>query len=75
MSDILFLAHRAPSAPDRGDRIRSFHVLKYLAAREDQKWDPNDEQTIQLPNGSGVYREKDVTDGSVDVHVIVTLPT
>ena len=33
MTDILFLAHRAPSAPDRGDRIRSFHVLKHLSAR------------------------------------------
>lgn len=31
--DLLFLAHRAPSAPDRGDRIRSFHVLKHLAER------------------------------------------
>ena len=31
--DILFLAHRAPSAPDRGDRIRSYHVLRYLAER------------------------------------------
>lgn len=30
---ILFLAHRAPSAPDRGDRIRSYHVLRHLAAR------------------------------------------
>ena len=33
MSDILFLAHRVPFPPDRGDRIRSFHVLKHLAAR------------------------------------------
>ena len=31
--DILFLSHRAPSAPDRGDRIRSFHVLRHLSAR------------------------------------------
>ena len=33
VSDILFLAHRVPFPPDRGDRIRSFHVLKHLAAR------------------------------------------
>ncbi|KQT33523.1 glycosyl transferase family 1 [Sphingomonas sp. Leaf412] len=33
MSDILFLAHRVPFPPDRGDRIRSFHVLRHLAAR------------------------------------------
>lgn len=33
MSDLLFLAHRAPFPPDRGDKIRSFHVLKHLAER------------------------------------------
>ena len=33
MSELLFLAHRAPVAPDRGDRIRSWHVLSHLAAR------------------------------------------
>lgn len=31
--DILFLAHRAPFPPDRGDKIRSYNVLRYLAAR------------------------------------------
>ncbi|WP_301074887.1 TIGR03087 family PEP-CTERM/XrtA system glycosyltransferase [Sphingomonas sp.] len=31
--EILFLAHRAPFPPDRGDRIRSFNILSYLAAR------------------------------------------
>lgn len=31
MADILFLAHRIPYPPDRGDKIRSWHVLKYLA--------------------------------------------
>jgi sugar transferase (PEP-CTERM/EpsH1 system associated) len=31
--DILFLAHRVPFPPDRGDKIRSFHVLQHLAAR------------------------------------------
>ncbi|MFC3099586.1 TIGR03087 family PEP-CTERM/XrtA system glycosyltransferase [Altererythrobacter lauratis] len=29
--DILFLAHRLPFPPDRGDRIRSAHVLRALA--------------------------------------------
>lgn len=29
--DILFLAHRIPFPPDRGDKIRSHHVLKHLA--------------------------------------------
>ena len=31
MGDILFLAHRLPYPPDRGDRIRSWHVLQALA--------------------------------------------
>jgi len=29
--DVLFLAHRVPYPPDRGDKIRSFHLLKHLA--------------------------------------------
>ena len=32
MGDVLFLAHRVPYPPDRGDKIRSFHMLRYLAA-------------------------------------------
>jgi polysaccharide biosynthesis protein PslH len=30
---ILFLAHRVPYPPNRGDRIRSFHILRFLADR------------------------------------------
>lgn len=30
--DILFLAHRIPFPPDRGDKIRSWNVLKHLAS-------------------------------------------
>ena len=33
MGDILFLAHRVPYPPDRGDKMRSFHMLKHLAER------------------------------------------
>jgi sugar transferase (PEP-CTERM/EpsH1 system associated) len=29
--EILFLAHRAPFPPDRGDKIRSYHILRHLA--------------------------------------------
>jgi polysaccharide biosynthesis protein PslH len=32
MKDILFLAHRIPYPPDRGDKIRSWHLLKQLAS-------------------------------------------
>ncbi len=31
MADILFLVHRAPWPPDRGDRIRSWHMFEALA--------------------------------------------
>ncbi|RIA45601.1 sugar transferase (PEP-CTERM/EpsH1 system associated) [Hephaestia caeni] len=31
--ELLFLAHRVPYPPDRGDKIRSFHLLKHLSAR------------------------------------------
>ncbi|MES2444750.1 MAG: TIGR03087 family PEP-CTERM/XrtA system glycosyltransferase [Pseudomonadota bacterium] len=34
MGDILFLAHRIPYPPDRGDKIRGFNILKYLSARK-----------------------------------------
>lgn len=30
MDEILFLAHRVPWPPDRGDKIRSFHILQHL---------------------------------------------
>lgn len=32
---ILFLVHRIPYPPDRGDRIRSYHLLRYMSARAD----------------------------------------
>ena len=31
MSEILFISHRIPFPPDRGDKIRSHHVVKRLA--------------------------------------------
>jgi sugar transferase (PEP-CTERM/EpsH1 system associated) len=33
MKELLFLAHRIPYPPDKGDKIRSFHLLQHLAAR------------------------------------------
>lgn len=30
---LLFLAHRLPYPPNKGDKIRSFHLLRHLAAR------------------------------------------
>jgi len=31
--EVLFLAHRFPYPPDKGDRIWTFHVLQWLACR------------------------------------------
>lgn len=31
--DLLFLAHRIPYPPDKGDKIRSYHLLRHLAGR------------------------------------------
>ncbi len=33
MEKLLFLAHRIPYPPNKGDKIRSYHFLKYLAER------------------------------------------
>lgn len=35
MSQILFLAHRVPYPPDRGDKVRSYNVLRHLARHGD----------------------------------------
>src|ERR1035437_6552719 len=32
---VLFLTHRLPYAPDRGDRIRAYHILRVLAGAAD----------------------------------------
>lgn len=31
--DLLFLTHRVPYPPDKGDRIRTYHMLRFLAER------------------------------------------
>ena len=33
MEHLLFLAHRIPYPPNKGDKLRSFHLLKYLTSR------------------------------------------
>ena len=31
--EVLYLAHRVPYPPDKGDRIRTFHLLRSLSRR------------------------------------------
>ena len=33
MEPLLFLAHRLPYPPNKGDKVRSYHFLKHLAGR------------------------------------------
>ncbi|HET7306560.1 MAG TPA: TIGR03087 family PEP-CTERM/XrtA system glycosyltransferase [Gammaproteobacteria bacterium] len=33
MNDIVFITHRIPFPPDKGDKIRSYHMLRHLATR------------------------------------------
>jgi hypothetical protein len=32
MANLLYLAHRLPYPPNKGDKVRSYHLLKHLAA-------------------------------------------
>ena len=52
MDDVLYLVHRIPFPPNKGDKIRSFHILKHLAERYSVHLgtfvdDPIDNQYIQ----------------------------
>lgn len=52
MKDLLFLAHRMPYPPDKGDKIRAFHVLRHLARSFRVHLgcfsdDPNDAQYVE----------------------------
>lgn len=33
MGNLLYLAHRLPYPPDKGDKLRSFHLLRHLAKK------------------------------------------
>jgi sugar transferase (PEP-CTERM/EpsH1 system associated) len=33
MANVLYLVHRLPYPPDKGDKVRSYHVLRHLAER------------------------------------------
>ena len=33
MENLLFLVHRIPFPPNKGDKIRSFHFLKHLSSK------------------------------------------
>ena len=48
---ILYLVHRLPYPPNKGDKVRSYHLLRHLAARHEVHLgtfidDPDDEQHL-----------------------------
>lgn len=53
MAKVLFLAHRVPFPPNKGDKIRAYHVLEHLAAKH-EVWlgagadDPADLQHLEM---------------------------
>lgn len=56
MGDILFLAHRIPYPPDRGDKIRGFNILKYLSARKRVHLIAFADDVADLKNKSGLAK-------------------
>jgi sugar transferase (PEP-CTERM/EpsH1 system associated) len=51
MAKLLYLVHRLPYPPNKGDKVRSYHLLKHLAARHQVFLgtfidDPDDEQHL-----------------------------
>ena len=51
MANLLYLAHRLPYPPNKGDKVRSYHVLKHLSARHSVFLgtfidDPDDERHV-----------------------------
>ena len=53
MANVLFLVHRLPYPPNKGDKVRSYHLLKHLAARHRVHLgtfidDPDDERYLPV---------------------------
>jgi sugar transferase (PEP-CTERM/EpsH1 system associated) len=56
MANVLYLVHRLPYPPNKGDKVRSYHLLKHLAARHRIFLgtfvdDPDDEAHIETVRG------------------------
>ena len=68
MREVLFLAHRIPFPPDRGDKIRSFHLLQLLcrlarvhvATFADDAADAAHERGLREALGSGLATVKTI---------------
>ena len=63
MLNILFLTHRLPFPPDRGDRIRSYHLIRHLARRHRISL----AAVVDLPPDEAHVRHLETLCASVDV--------
>ena len=57
VANILLLVHRMPHPPNKGDKVRSYHLLEHLAARHRVFLgtfvdDPDDEHVPLLRHGA-----------------------
>ena len=69
MPRLLFLAHRIPYPPDKGEKIRAFHILERLAKRFEVECgclvdDPADEAHIATLRGQVAHLEAHMVSGS-----------
>ena len=56
MGNVLYLVHRLPYPPNKGDKVRSYHLLKHLAAHHRVFLgtfidDPDDERHVDVVRG------------------------
>lgn len=65
MARLLYLVHRLPYPPNKGDKVRSFHLLKHLARNHEIHLgtfvdDPDDEQHVDTVRGycAGLHVER-----------------
>lgn len=41
MANILYLVHRMPYPPNKGDKVRSYHLLRHLMRDHRVFWEPS----------------------------------
>lgn len=65
MARLLYLVHRLPYPPNKGDKVRSFHLLKHLSRNHEVHLgtfidDPDDEQYLDTVRGycAGLHVER-----------------
>lgn len=56
MATVLYLAHRLPYPPDKGDKVRSHHILRHLAARHRVLLGSFVDDPADLPHTAAVAR-------------------